>query len=261
MGGEKPDRISGSVDLFDAAAWAVREHLVRRGTADFSDLLDSLETEHPSMAIRLNFIEALRDAARSGREVALGAVEAFGRGVAEARVAVAAEFATRVHVKGWKAVATYSRSGQVREAFAVARAAGLDRVVLSEARPAGEGYLLAGELRAEGFTVEVTADAALPGRLPVANALVVGADACFEEGFANKAGTAALLREARRIGLDTVVLALPQKSLTAAAAGAWRNAPMDPPREARKLGRGIVWTGDLFEVVPWDLATLVLGRE
>lgn len=257
---EKPDRVSGSVDLFDAAAWTVREHLVSRGTADFDELLDSLRAEHPSMALRLNFIEALREAAGSGREAALEAVEAFGRGVAEARVAVAARFASLVHRKGWSSAATYSRSGQVREALAVARAAGLGRVVLSEGRPAGEGYLLAGELLAEGFTVEVTADAALPELLAGAQFLVVGADACFEDGFANKAGTAFLLREARRSGLETVVLTVPQKALRGESARAWTNLPMDPPKEAKKLRRGVTWSGDLFEVVPWDLATTILGR-
>jgi translation initiation factor eIF-2B subunit delta len=261
MRANRPDRVSGSVDLFDEAARTIRDHLLQRGTADFADLLDGLESEHPSMALRLNLATVLRDASRSGREAALEALDEFGREVIRDRVEVAAHFAARVHTLGWKAAATYSRSGQVREAFAVARRAGLERVLLSEARPADEGCLLAEELRGEGYAVEITADAALPGRLHEIQALVVGADAGFEAGFANKTGTAFLLREARRLGLETVVLTLPQKELRGIAARAWRNISMDPPKEARKLHGGVTWAGDLFEIVPWDLATLVIGRE
>ena len=247
---EKPDRISGSVDLFDRAGEVLREHLLRRGTAQILELLDSLEAEHPSMALRLNLIASVREALPSGREEALAALESFGREVAEGRVAVAAQFASLAHAKGWKVAASYSRSGQVREAFSVARRAGLEKVLVSEARPAGEGYL-----------VEITTDAALPGLLPGWEVLVVGADACFQDGFANKAGTAFLMREARRLGLETVILTLPQKALRGTAERAWANLPLDPPKEARKLRRGVTWSGDLFEVVPWDLASIVLGRE
>jgi translation initiation factor eIF-2B subunit delta len=260
VGGDKPDRISGSVDLFDQAGESLREQLLRRGTSQVTELLDALETEHPSMALRLNLIAAVREALLSGREEALAALETFGQEVIEGRVAVASRFASLVHEKGWKVAATYSRSGQVREAFSVARRAGLERVILSEARPAGEGYLLAAELRAEGYEVEITADAALPVRLSWVQVLVVGADACFQGGFANKMGTAILLREARRLGLETVVLTLPQKALRGTAEQAWKNLSMEPPKEARKLRRGITWSGDLFEVVPWDLATVVIGR-
>lgn len=259
--GEGPDRVSGSVDLFDAAAGAIRDHLVRRGTAEFGELLDALAAGHPSMALRLNLVAALRDRLPEGRERLMGALEEFVAAVVEARVAVASEFAALVHARGWKAVATYSRSGQVREALAVARKAGLERVLLSEGRPAGEGVLFAAELLGEGLAVELSADASLPGRLPRVQALVVGADACFAEGFANKVGTTPLLREARRVGIETVALTLPQKMLGGADSSPWKNIPMPPPREARKMRRGIAWTGDLFEIVPWDLASVVLGRE
>lgn len=256
-----PDRVSGSLDLFDAAAGTIREHLVRRGTAEFPELLDAIEAEQPSMGLRLNLVGEVRDAVRSGREAALEALEMYCQEVASERVAAAAEFASLVHAKGWKTAATYSRSGQVREALAVARRAGLERVLLSEARPADEGCLLAGELRGEGFTVEITADAALPGHLGAAHVVVVGADACFQSGFANKTGTAFLMREARRLKLETVVLTLPQKFLRGSAARAWKNVPMDPPKESRRLRRGVTWTGELFEVVPWNLATTVIGGE
>jgi hypothetical protein len=260
-GSEKPDRVSGSVDLFDAATGTLREHLLRRRTAQIGDLLDSLEADHPAMALRLNLVATVRESLPSGREEALVALESFGRDVAGGRVVVATQFASLVHARGWKVAATYSRSGQVREALSVARRAGLERVLLSEARPAGEGYLLAAELRAEGYEVEITADAALPGRLPGAQVLAVGADACFRDGFANKTGTAFLMREARDLGVETVVLTLPQKNLRGSAEKAWKNLPMEPPKEARKLRRGITWAGDLFEIVPWELASTVLGRE
>jgi len=261
MTGTTPDRISGSLDLLESAAGRVKSHLDRRGTAELEVLLDALVAEHPSMALRINLARAVRDGMNRGRDGAVEALDRFLLGLVRSRLLAAAGFAALVHEGRWTRVATYSRSGQVRECLAAARGAGLSEVMVSECRPAGEGLILAGELRGEGFAVTLTTDASLLALLPSVQAVVVGADACFEEGFANKVGTAALLREARALGVPSVVLALPEKRLDGSAAAQWRNLPLDKPPRLGKLPRGAVWAGELFEVVPWDLVTHLTGKE
>jgi len=255
MTAHSPDRVSGSVDLLEEAAGRISAHLNRRGTAELAALLDEIVSEHPSMALRLNLAEAIRSASPSGHEAAAEALEGFLLGTIQSWLRAAAAFAALVHEKDWKRVATYSRSGQVRECLASARHAGLEGVVLSECRPAGEGILMAQELRGEGLSITLTADAALPSLLPLVHALVVGVDACFGEAFANKVGTAALLREARSVGIPTVALTLPEKTLSELGTALWKNLPLNAPPKSGKATRGIVWSGQLFELVPWDLVT------
>jgi translation initiation factor eIF-2B subunit delta len=257
---EKADRVSGSVDLLEQAAGCIKTHLDRRGTAELGSLLDDLLREHPSMGLRINLAAAVREAMPRGHEAAGDALEAFLLGLVRSRLRAAGAFAALVHEHGWTRVATYSRSGQVRECLASARHAGLRGVLLSEGRPAGEGVLMAGELRGEGMDVTLTTDAALPSLLPAVQAVVVGADASFEAGFVNKVGTAALLREARSAGLPTVVLTVPEKHLDAPAAGVWTNLPVARPLRLGKLPRGVKWAGELFELVPWSLVTHPVGR-
>jgi len=255
----KVDRISGSVDLLDEAAGRIKAHLDRRGVAELSILLDEIVREHPSMALRTNLTSAVRRGLPDGREAADKELEGFLLGLVHSRLRTAGAFAALVHEHGWTRVATYSRSGQVRECLASARHAGLREVLLSECRPAGEGVAMAGELRGEGFEVTLTADAALPSLLPAVQALVVGADACFDRGFVNKVGTAALLREARFLNLPTVVLTVPEKQLSGEASTTWRNLPLDRPRLLGKLPKGVTWAGELFEAVPWELVTHPIG--
>jgi translation initiation factor eIF-2B subunit delta len=260
MDREKPDLVSGSVDLLEQAAGRIKAHLDRRGTAELADLLDATVREHPSMALRINLAGAVRAAMVQGHEAATEALDAFLTGLMRSRLLAAGSFAALVHENRWARVATYSRSGQVRECLASARQAGLCEVLLSEGRPAGEGVLMAAELRGEGLGVTLTAEAALPSLLPAAQALVVGADAAFETGFVNKVGTATLLREARVSGIPTVVLTVPEKHLDASAAAGWANLALARPPRLGKMPKGVTWSGDLFELVPWDLVTHPIGR-
>jgi translation initiation factor eIF-2B subunit delta len=260
MDREKPDLVSGSVDLLEHAAGRIKVHLDRRGTAELAELLEAIVREHPSMALRINLAGAVRAAMVQGREAAAEALEGFLTGLMRSRLLAAGSFAALVHENRWTRVATYSRSGQVRECLASARQAGLCEVLLSEGRPAGEGVLMAGELRGEGFVVTLTADAALPSLLPAAQVLVVGTDAAFDTGFVNKVGTAALLREAKAAGVPSVVLTVPEKRLDAATAPGWTNLPLARPPRLGKMPRGATWAGDLFEFVSWELATHRIGK-
>jgi translation initiation factor 2B subunit (eIF-2B alpha/beta/delta family) len=260
MDREKPDLVSGSMDLLEQAAGRIKVHLDRRGAAELAELLEAIVREHPSMGLRINLACAVRVAMAQGHEAAAEALDGFLTGMMRSRLLAAGAFAALVHENRWTRVATYSRSGQVRECLASARHAGLCEVLLSEGRPGGEGVLMAGELRGEGLGVTLTTDAALPSLLPAAQALVVGADADFGTAFANKVGTAALLREARAAGISTVVVSVPEKRLDGDAAMSWQNRSLDRPARLGKMPRGASWAGELFEPVPWELVTHAIGR-
>ena len=253
------DLVSGSLAVFDAAVGEIRSHVTKFGGRGLGDLLDAVAEGQPSMSLVLNLVHSMRGVLPAGRQVMMGALDGFCTSVTTSRVAVAADFAGLVAENGWVSLATFSRSGQVLECFATAARAGLKKVTISEGRPSCEGVVMAKELRGEGMDVSIVADSALPSQLPASGALVVGSDACFESGFANKVGTAFLMREARAAGLRTVVLSIPEKILGAEVAGTWRNSPAPTPPELKKLARGVRWGGELFEVVPWGLADLVLG--
>ncbi|MEJ2369100.1 MAG: hypothetical protein P8Z49_12370 [Acidobacteriota bacterium] len=257
---KQTDHISGSIDLLETAAGEIRKHLDSRGVAGLEPLLDVISAEHPSMALRLNLCHMLKETLPEGRAALLQTLDSFMRSVVDARVHVAATFAGMVEHYRWTVAATYSRSAQVRECLAAAVPAGLKRVVLSEARPSGEGIIMARELRGEGLEVTLTADAALPGFLVNVNVLVVGADAGLRDYFINKTGTAHLMREARLKGAGTVVVTVPQKTLSVGTALTWRNEPLPRPVRLPKTPKGVSWTGELYEKVPWDLVSFPLGR-
>jgi translation initiation factor 2B subunit (eIF-2B alpha/beta/delta family) len=95
-------------------------------------------------------------------------------------------------------VLTYSNSTTVTAALHHARAAGhLDRVLLSEARPAFDGRPLAISLAKIGVGVDYSTDMALFARLRDADLVLLGADAIFPMYFLNKVGTHALAELAR----------------------------------------------------------------
>jgi len=248
------DRTSGSTDILDDAIRSIRRRLESAGLRGVSGTLDALEARYPSMALLLNLAAFLREAVPEGPEALIDRLETFGRDLERERAEVAERFRLLAERQRWRSAATYSRSGQVGECLAAASAAGLRRVLLSEARPAMEGILFAEELENAGFEVVLTADAALPSLLPEADALVVGADAVTGEGFVNKVGTGMLLREARRLGIPTVILAVSRKRLGTAQLEAWRNTPLDRPGEAVPFA----WRGETFESLPWDLVVHAL---
>ncbi len=256
----EPDRTSGSVDLLEEAARKAEAHINRHGTAGLKGLLDALVAEHPSMALRHALAAEVANGSAGGKEEARRALDGFMTAVTMARLEAAARFSALVHQYKWTSAAAYSRSGQVRDCLASARAAGLKSVVLSEARPSCEGTLMAKELLGEGYEVVLTTDMALPGFLADVDVLVVGADADIGVFFVNKTGTGALMREARLKSCLSVVLTLPQKRLSPEQLLSWRNLPMEKPKSLQRLPKGISWKGFLFERVPWELANFAIGR-
>ncbi len=243
------DRTSGSVDVLEKAAVAVRAHLDGTGTEGLDSFLGELGDHYPSMALLRNLVSHLQRALPMGSEEVRAGLDAFERDLLAERRDARDRFTELVRTMNWKTAVTYSRSAQVRECLAAAFVRGLRRVLLSESRPAMEGLLLAGELQEEGLEITVTADAALPSLLPTVDFLVVGSDAFTGDFFTNKVGTGVLVREANRLGVPVVVLGVEGKRLEGTALPAWKNVPLYPIGEGDEFLR----EGDTFERVPWDL--------
>jgi translation initiation factor 2B subunit (eIF-2B alpha/beta/delta family) len=101
-------------------------------------------------------------------------------------------------------VLTYSNSTTVTAVLHHARAEGhLDRVFLSEARPAYDGRPLARCLAEVGVEIDYSTDMGLFAKLREADLVVLGADAVFPLYFLNKIGTCALaeLAQVRNVPL------------------------------------------------------------
>jgi len=78
----------------------------------------------------------------------------------------------------------------------------IERVVVFESRPGGEGALLAGTLRVSGFDVVLAPDTMMPAWVSESSLVLVGADAVTLDGcFLNKLGTLQLAIVARHYGV------------------------------------------------------------
>jgi translation initiation factor 2B subunit (eIF-2B alpha/beta/delta family) len=114
---------------------------------------------------------------------------------------------------------TYSNSSVVIAALRYAYDCGrLQRVMLSESRPAYDGRPQATALLQHGIAVEYSIDMALFECLPEAQLVVVGADAVFPHGVVNKLGTHALAQMAAHHHVPIYSLCTTNKFLPAAAA-------------------------------------------
>jgi translation initiation factor 2B subunit (eIF-2B alpha/beta/delta family) len=105
---------------------------------------------------------------------------------------------------------THSRSATVERVLAALTANGssaVERVIVTEARPGGEGVGLAGALAASGLPVTLIADAAVGMLAHEARCVVVGADSVRADGsVVNKIGTSLLALAARAAGIPLYVL-------------------------------------------------------
>jgi translation initiation factor 2B subunit (eIF-2B alpha/beta/delta family) len=155
-------------------------------------------------------------------------------------------------------VATYSRSGTVLAAVEAALARGPLTVLVSEARPGGEGLPTARALAEAGADVRLNSDANLLARAGEADLVLVGADAITPEVFVNKTGTRPLLAQARRAGTPTQLLAGTDKL--------WPAQLGPPPVDEQADGTPDVpdpidVEAPLFERVPLALVDRVVTEE
>ena len=134
---------------------------------------------------------------------------------------------------------TLSNSGSVAAALTAVSADLEIEVVCGESLPGGEGAAMREQLRAQGICAELVPDALLTTYLPVASAVVVGADAVEIAAWTNKAGTFGIAAAAWFSGVPVYVICSRDKAAS-------------PELAARLTPSGV------FERTPSELATLFL---
>lgn len=158
-------------------------------------------------------------------------------------------------------LATYSAGSTIRAVvLALHRAGRPVSVLLSEARPAGEGIVLAEELAGAGVPIRLVSDAALPGALEGTPALWLGADALIPGGLVHKVGTAPLARAARQVGTRVVVLTGRAKMLGPGLADLLHLEEGDPAAVYGGRSAGIAPSNPLFDLTPWELIHTVISE-
>jgi len=147
-------------------------------------------------------------------------------------------------------VVTCSRSGTV---LAALRAADVDAVTVAESRPGGEGVGVAEALAADGLDVTLAGDAAVPGLVADADAVLVGADAVHPDGtVVNKVGTFPLALAAARAGVPCLAVCAADK---VGPAGGRPDAAAAEPLYDGDAALSVA--NPVFEGTPGDLVTVV----
>jgi translation initiation factor 2B subunit (eIF-2B alpha/beta/delta family) len=158
-------------------------------------------------------------------------------------------------------VLTYSNSATVIAALHHAHTRGrVQRVILSESRPAYDGRPQALALLAHRMTVEFSVDMALFDRLPEVQVLLVGADAVFPHGLVNKVGTRPLAQLARHAGIPLFSLCSSGKFLPAAAAPLVQFADHPGQEVWPDAPPGLSIRNRYFETIPLSLFTGIISE-
>lgn len=270
------DHRSGAAEIVDRAATALIEFLKHSGPASgppaeqLGELAEAIRQAQPSMAPLLNLGHRIAQAAaqrRVSRRQLLRALKRFRQQLRRANQQIARQLAARLRPRFRPAgfigagrgsvVLTYSYSSTVLAALLAARSR-LARVICSESRPLLEGRRLAAKLTRAGIPVVLVADAALPARVQEADAVVVGADAVFADGYVNKIGTRVLQEQARVARKPFYVLADTSKILPSGVATPYRIEDK-PARELwLRAPRGVGVESRYFERVPWSRGVVLL---
>jgi translation initiation factor 2B subunit (eIF-2B alpha/beta/delta family) len=159
-------------------------------------------------------------------------------------------------------VLTYSNSTTVTAALHHARAEGhLDRVLLSEARPAYDGRPLARSLAEVGVAIDYSTDMGLFAKLREADLVVLGADAVFPMHFLNKIGTHALAELAQVRNVPCFALCAVNKFLPTAATGLLRISKHPGDEVWPVSAAGIRVHNDYFEEIPLSLLNGVVSDQ
>lgn len=263
------DPRSGAAELADRAA-AILLAFLRRTPASavntaeqLARLAEALGRAQPAMAPVLKLAHLAATAARENRLRELRPVlRRFRHDLRSAQQRIARRFAAQLPRRA--VVLTYSYSSTVLAALRAARPK-LTCVICSEGRPMLEGRRLATELARAGIRVVLVGDAALPGRVQEADAVVVGADAVFLDpagsgagAYVNKIGTRILQEQSRRAGKPFYVLADTSKILPRQAAQDYRIEEKPAAELWAGAPRGVRVENRYFERVPFTRGVVVL---
>ena len=230
------DRRRGAAEIAEkllawGEAWETGSGSIDEAMAALASVARGQAALAPVLRIANDFLVELERREGTDEEAARRGVAALAERWRQ-RLAAAAE-ALGLHLKraleGVSTIYTYSASSTVRRVLESHYAAGhWFRVVLSEARPGGEGARLAAALAEKGVPVRLGVDVWLPGAMEEEGTFVVGADALLPTRWVNKLGTVALAARARERGIGVVVAADTSKWLPPALAALPRMYDRDP---------------------------------
>jgi translation initiation factor 2B subunit (eIF-2B alpha/beta/delta family) len=269
----RADRTSGATTLGESAIDIVEEFISTQHLQEpqqFAAALEKLVREileaQPSMAIMLNLAQCvleacIDDAPFSGMKQRVEqALSEFRRAL---RLSMEALCRQAIEILPPHAtVLTYSNSTTVTAVLHHARAEGhLDRVFLSEARPAYDGRPLAGSLAEAGVEIDYSTDMGLFAKLREADLVVLGADAVFPLYFLNKIGTHALAELAQVRNVPCFALCTANKFLPTAATSLLRISKHSGDEVWSTSAPGVRVHNDYFEEIPLSLLDGVVSDQ
>jgi translation initiation factor 2B subunit (eIF-2B alpha/beta/delta family) len=235
-------------------------------SADLERLVSDILSAQPSMAVMLNLaqyvLEAVVDEAPFARMK-----ERVQQQLLEFRLSlrqsVEALCRQAIEILPPRAtVLTYSNSTTVTAVLRHARAEGhLDRVILSEARPAFDGRPLALSLAEIGVGIDYSTDMGLFAGLQETDLVFLGADAVFPRHFLNKVGTHALAELARVRNVPCFVLCAANKCLPAAATSLLRISTHSGDEVWSTAAPGVRVHNQYFEEVPLPLLNGIVSEQ
>ncbi|MBI4615311.1 MAG: hypothetical protein HY720_16970 [Planctomycetes bacterium] len=267
------DRTSGARAIAAGCRAVLREYALSAradlGAGEYMDGLGALAARiarlRPPMALLSRLASDLLAAVDRGAEAPAAELVARTLEALEAQERRAAEALDRIARAGAAALAsaqtvlTVSRSGTVEAVLHRLASQRKLRVIVSEGRPGGEGTLLAIDLAGRGIEVELVLDAALPGRVRAAGAVLVGADAVSEAWFANKVGTYPVALAANLADVPLFVAVEESKFLSAGVPFAGEER--DPAEILTGAPAGIRVSNAWFETTPLELVASFLTNE
>jgi len=148
-----------------------------------------------------------------GPEVVVAEARAFEKRLAASTEIVSSVGAALIPEGG--SVLTHGASSTVRATLITAAARGV-RVVCTASTPHGEGRRLAADLVSSGVEVEIIPDHAAAEALYGIDVVLLGANALGPESAVNVVGTAAITKEARNLGVKSLLLVSLDKALPGA---------------------------------------------
>ena len=269
----RADRTSGATTLGDSAIDIVEAFIATQQLQEpqqFAAALEKLVREilkaQPSMAVMLNLVQCVLaacadDAPFSGmKQRVQQSLSEFRRAL---RLSMEALCRQAIEILPPHAtVLTYSNSTTVTAVLHHARAEGhLDRVILSEARPAYDGRPLARSLAEVGVEIDYSTDMGLFAKLREADLVVFGADAVFPMYFLNKIGTYALAELAQVRNVPCFALCAASKFLPTPAIKLLRISKHSGEEVWSTAAPGVRVHNDYFEEIPLSLLDGVISDQ
>ncbi|HEX9978728.1 MAG: hypothetical protein V1757_11390 [Actinomycetota bacterium] len=207
----------GAAEVGSVAASSLAEfvdHLIRYDADAYPEAVAAVAVRiarsQPALAPLVLLANTVLLTLDRGPDIVVAEARAFEKRLAASTEIVSTVGAALVPEGG--SVLTHGASSTVRSTLLVAASRGV-RVVCTASTPFGEGRRLAAELSSAGIQVETIPDQAVPDALYGIDMVLLGANALGPESAVNVAGTGAITKEARNLGVTTLLLVSADKAL------------------------------------------------